>query len=881
MVPEEIKPKFMFNDVNEMSSVYNDICSLINADIILGYDDGTFQESKNINQEEVLIMCVNILGFDNYSMVGHEKYGVYKSLIEGTKLSELFDNRYGEITRDMLTDILYEFLFTNVIKRDITTKGALKYSFGTQTVLSKFYEYSVKEGIVSANEFTSLTSSGGAVQKNGIQIEDVLIKFAEKDDINSYLGYYVSVIYDDNGDGKAIKLNLKKNSQFVIEANSIEKFDETTYTLSYEDENEKIKNIEIKNDVTLIFNDVVIEDLYDNAIFTPSNGKLVFIDNDRDGKYEILKIDAYATYIVESVTENGKILSDAMQLHDKIDLEKASYRITKNGEKIDYSNIGRYSVVMVAAPYVTYRTEQNIRYMTPDVTRSNFYKIVAMDKKISGAKNGGNNEEIKIAGETYEYSDELNIAISMGRIVVPNNGTTFEIGLDLNGDAAYLNTSAITVQGVTYAFLKRLVYDEDTESVAFKAFNENGAHISVSLPEKVYVYRMWSNGSVTVRNYYKKKIEAVKLVDKTTVPEFFDEGEFVPQLIKYSANSNGEIDTIYVAVDTFGNTIQSLIKEPVANKEIFTREFANKEMTDAWDGGDLMMYHWFRIAGGITTFFTIPADLSNERLYRISKNKKDSSDIYLNTVNPTQYDFSGYDADADSDLGVLVMREPQGIQASLTGTLIGNNNYIKSGIIVDSVNEVYDAELDEIKYQLEGYENSNKVSYYFKDPELLSNEVKYKDNETKQDVERVDVSRLPITELKRGDLIFAARDLENNITGFKVIWHDVEDKTAPGYMGTFIDGAPLGEYNQTSSSYCQSHSGTVTEVGIWGFYIKAYNNGYLRKALCNVDTDIYLLSGNGKRQSVQVINFSDIQPGDYVKTRQTYVNTFEVLVVRD
>ena len=382
IIPEEIKPKFMFSDINETSPVYNEICSLINGGIILGYDDGSFTEDKIINQEEALIIITNLLGFDNYEALGADKYSVYMSLIDGTDIAKYFRSQTAEITRGSMANIIYELLFTNTMYKTFTTNMRMGYSFSTEPVLYKYYNYMFVDGIVSANEFTSLTSVSGATQKNGIVVNGIQMYFEEREDIYKYLGYYVTAIYDEDGNGKAIKLNLKKNSELLIEAKDIESFDEQAYSLNYYNENEKLKNIDVKNDITLIFNDAVIEDLYDNAIFTPSNGKLVFIDNDRDGTYEILKIDAYVTYILESVTKNAKLLNDAMGLHERIDLANCSYKLTQNGEIIDYSNLKKNSVVMVAAPFVQYKTEQNIKYMTPDIAKCNFYKIVAMDNKI-------------------------------------------------------------------------------------------------------------------------------------------------------------------------------------------------------------------------------------------------------------------------------------------------------------------------------------------------------------------------------------------------------------------------------------------------------------------------------------------------------------------
>lgn len=867
-IPEGIKPKFLFSDINETSSVYNAICSLINGGIILGYDDGTYREENIITQEEALIIATNLLGFDNYGALDGDKYGVYMSLIDGTDLAKYFRNSNSEITRGELINIIYELLFTNTMRKTFTDNMRMGYAFTTEPILYKYYNYMFVSGIVSANEFTSLITIADAVSKNSISVNGTLIFFEDRADIYEYLGYYVTAIYDEAGNGKAIKLDFKKNSELLIEAKDIENFNELTYRLDYYNEKEKLKYIDIKPEMTLIFNGAVIEDTYDSAIFMPSNGKLSFIDNDRDGEYEILKIDLYVTYAVESVTTNGKLLNDSMGLHDRIDLSNRSYKMIQNGELIDYSNLKNNSVIMVAAPYVKYKTKQGIKYMSPDISKCNFYKIVAVDSKISGKKNGGNSSKIIFEGKEYEISKELGIAISVGSVVIPNNGTVFEIGLDLNGDVAYVNTSAVVSSGVTYAFLKKMGWDEDTERVYFKAFDINGVHLSVILPEKVYVYRKWTNGSITTNNYYKKKIDAEKLVDKSTVPELFKDGEFVPQLIKYSTNSAGEIDTVYVAVDTFDGTMASLIKEPVANKAIFTREFRTKDITEGYQGHGYMMYHWYRAYYDITTFITIPGDLSRDDLYKVST-KWDAFSSYVNSVNG-DYDISGYDADEDCDLKVVVMREPSNLNAVATGTEVGDDILaFQDGIIVDSVNEIYDDKTDEVRYQLEGYQKKNKVSYYFENAELLSNTV----------AERADLSNIRVNQLKKGDIIWIAKNSSGNISGFTVLWHDVLNESAPGYMGSFYE-KPLGPTEQTSTSYRLNHNGIVTDVGKWSVYIKAYDDGYLRKALCDVGTNVYLLSGSGNRQKIQVIDFSDIQPGDYVKTKQTYVTTQEILVIR-
>ena len=230
-VPEEEYPRFMFEDVSSTNEIYNDISSLINAGVILGYDDGTFGGDKNITAEEALIMVVNLMGFDNFGSADIGKYDTYKMFVRDTKLEKYFRNPYSEVTRENAADILYELLFVNTMEKTINSGSGMEYAFTDKTVLSKFFDYSVAEGIVTANEYTSLTSAGGSIGENRISVDGTDVYFEDRADIYAYLGYRVMVIYDDANNGKAIKIDTRYNKELEILSDKIDKMDETTYSI--------------------------------------------------------------------------------------------------------------------------------------------------------------------------------------------------------------------------------------------------------------------------------------------------------------------------------------------------------------------------------------------------------------------------------------------------------------------------------------------------------------------------------------------------------------------------------------------------------------------------------------------------------------------------
>ncbi len=867
-VPEEEYPRFMFEDVSSTNEIYNDISSLINAGVILGYDDGTFGGDKNITAEEALIMVVNLMGFDNFGSADIGKYDTYKMFVRDTKLEKYFRNPYSEVTRENAADILYELLFVNTMEKTINSGSGMEYAFTDKTVLSKFFDYSVVEGIVTANEYTSLTSAGGSIGENRISVDGTDVYFEDRADIYAYLGYRVMVIYDDANNGKAIKIDTRYNKELEILSDKIDKMDETAYSISYENENGSMKNVKISKDITIIFNNAVIEDLYDNMIFTPSVGKLVFIDNDKDGSYEIVKVDSYATYAVDRISAKDKTFTDKSGLHGELKLDNKRYSVMKSGAEINFSDIKTNDVVMVAAPYVKYKTEMQTKYMTPDNDKSEFYRLIVSDHKVSGAISGiSGDDSITIDGKKYEFSDELKISIGMKTAFVPDRGVTVEIVLDLNGKAAYFNTATIANDS-DYGFLKRLVRDEDTENVIIRLFNSRGQHITSVLPEKVYVYRMWSQGEYTTNNYKKKRIKSENLIDKVTVPELYNGDTFVPQLIRYSANADGVIDTIYIAADTFGDTISSIIKRPVGNKEIFTREFDSTHFNQKYDGQGYMMYYWYRIYYNETTYFTIPGDLNDDSLYKVSTDWESYS-AYTSSTPVEKWNFNGYDSDRDCLLNVLVMREA-GSSGAVTGTICNDSIFFQDGIFVKEINEYYDEKSEEVKYRLEGLTRKGKVSYNFESENLVSNVVAQRD----------DISMIPIKDLKCGDLLYANINSSNEISGFRLVWHNAGDKNERGFWGTYSQ-YPVAGTSINIHSPCMNNNGYVTGIGDYALYIKAYDDdtSYLRKAICTqIETDVFLL--DTRKGEVSKIDFSDIRVGDYVKTRAGYVKTNIVLVVR-
>lgn len=294
--------------------------------IINGYKDGTFKPDNEVSGYEAVKMMICAL---NYGVIAESKGGYPTGYMSVAKEKGLL---YG------LSDVTYSNPMTRaqVAKLTVNTLGAElleQTSWGSddsqyetsldKTILSKYHGIYKFEGIVTANEITSILGNV-SIKEGYIQItknnESYNFK-ATNYDRNSLLGKYVEIYYtsdDETGIQSIIDLTVVENKGKTVKISIADIDYERSTSLKIEYWKDRTTgndtyNLNVNNLCSVILNGAseksgnvksILETVKDY------DGYVTFIDNDNNDKFDVINIQAYDTFFVGQVYKNDYIITD-------------------------------------------------------------------------------------------------------------------------------------------------------------------------------------------------------------------------------------------------------------------------------------------------------------------------------------------------------------------------------------------------------------------------------------------------------------------------------------------------------------------------------------------------------------------------------------------
>ena len=127
-------------------------------------------------------------------------------------------------------------------------------------------------------------------------------------DTSGLLGLNIDFYFrEESGDDKLlyVKPTDENNKILTLDGEDITEYSNGTYT--YEDENGKEKKAHISDSTIYIYNGKKTDTMPE---FAPEYGSAVLIDNNGDGKYEVLKVTDIKITVVSSVNKNALWIDD-------------------------------------------------------------------------------------------------------------------------------------------------------------------------------------------------------------------------------------------------------------------------------------------------------------------------------------------------------------------------------------------------------------------------------------------------------------------------------------------------------------------------------------------------------------------------------------------
>lgn len=564
----------------------------------------TFNEGEQISTAEAARYAVGLLGYNTKA----ESYGGYpegyiRTASELKITTGIAVDEKTKLNQSDYTKILYKMLDAEpmgVTFKD-SAAGAMKVRKG-ETLLSIYRDIYKINGLQTADENTSLYSESG--EGDGyIAVDDT--RYAISDNItDTFIGRNVTVFYkEDNGNYPqimSITQRASKNDIITVDAEDIQNIADDFSVIEYENEKSNIKKLKIDSVPKVIYNGVFYG-AYTKADLMPDEGNLCLIDNNSDGKYDVIIVTSYEIVVNENVDKSDYIIynkykfegcSSSINIKDAVENEKIL--IYKNGVRIELNDIKQGDILAVA-------TSKN--------TSGQIVSIYVSSESVSGTvtRIDSDENEIDIGGTTYKTDNAFRGYIEKGNKELKTQNE-YIIYLDAFNKAAYFKS----VMDNAYVMLYRVYEDYDADRYYAQYMDLNGEWRTSDLAKKVKV----DDVSYTPAAAYESALQGIS-----------------PQVVKLKENSKGEIKSIDFA-------------EISQNENIFTKTAENN-----------LIYR----AG--PKCFDLSIYLEDDaKVFIIPKNKKEKEGYYVinsagNFKADARYTITAYDLDKYGFTHLLSMNE--------------------------------------------------------------------------------------------------------------------------------------------------------------------------------------------------------------------------------
>lgn len=325
----------IFSDVAADSQYALEIEAMYDAGYVCGDDDAKFFPDEYISFDAAVKILVNVLG---YTAVARAKGGYPTGYLIVAKQIKL---TYGIISEDMVTNGVAAKLIRNAIEAPtcevtgISNDGFTIAGTGDNLLYLRHNVMMIND--IFNSDMNASLSGVGLTGRNTVTVGNVILKCDNGNNLK-YLGCIVNAYYD--ADTKEIiYCEIDEDNEIL----TISSDSDPTYSsgvLSYYDENSnRMQRESIPSDVQIIYNGKNLT-RFSEGKFAVNNGKIELVDNDSDGKWDVVKIYEYTTFIVDSLDYDNNRLYVKNSADSVIYLDNTQCEFyDADGNIIDYSYI--------------------------------------------------------------------------------------------------------------------------------------------------------------------------------------------------------------------------------------------------------------------------------------------------------------------------------------------------------------------------------------------------------------------------------------------------------------------------------------------------------------------------------------------------------------
>lgn len=775
---------------------------------VLPFSNGRYDEEETVPYYDALRTMVIITGYDYFAKTGGGFPQGYLKIADDCKITDgvkIADE--NAITRSEAIKIVYNTLGTDMMTRGKTwgTETTYEIKEGENLLKSTFDIYEVK-GILETGSDLTITEEK---PKKGYAVINS-VEYETNADVSGFIGEEVRAYYkQEKGEdiGKLLYLNeTKRNKILEIEADDIFSYENRKY--SYDD-SKKTASAALEIDCNIIYNRERVEPESGVAVpMIPENGNVRLIDNDGNGRYDVLIINNYNSYVAEYVNNQQKCIS--VKYENRAITIEDDVKIVSSGSEIALASIKANDVVNVMRDL-----KGNISYLV--ITQN------SVKGKVKSAYTEDGFRKV-LMDDGNEYKFIKSIENEAKRI---KTGDTVTLYPDILG-----NIAGFAINGneeMKLGYLVDIKNDDEEEQINFSIVDlDSVAEMKIPSADKVKV------DDTTYRwNEVRAELHS-------------GNGEFLARLIRYRLNSDGKIREIDTYVDN-GN----VLRENADNGLIrcYSCPVLNQQT------GGLQGYYY---KGG--SQFLKPWVNSNGVLYRWQEGFFADSSSKIIYIPTNRKDYANYSQKSWSDMGegvriieafrvgnssltpnIILWYAGDGVQANENTEVVNRTDLVSSGAsIVMKINTTINQD-DEAVYELTMFGTSGKVVLNTASSELLDSCIT----------------------VKKGDIIRYGTDGNNNIIGIVVEASASDIKAGKGYEShnsatvenRYVYGIAYERFGDIIALVTKNpESETITDGDLYNFKIESAKtiiyDAEKGTAEKGTQSDIYdYITANGKDYS--------------------------------
>lgn len=501
----------IFSDVPVGHKYADDV--KIAADLQIISRGDTFRPDDMITADEAAKLMISAIG---YSLVAEYRGGYpagYRVLAGSLGFTDGVDLKDDKIPYDDAVVLLFNFLSKDVRNIKYEDNGnTISYMGGESNLLKTIYHIYQFEGMVTAVGNHSMAMDADYVDKeNYIEIDGV--EFELNGALPSMLGKNVTAYISDDDNKELVCISEKDNREISIRAKDLKSFDAENFRYYDGDRN---KTLKMESAYKVIYNGRRTY-AWDRTMADEDFTQLRFLDNDEDGKYEILFVDTYSYGTLSSV--------DYRNMNVGIKTEKEMLDLSDSTGVIEiYDLNGRETDL--------FRLESGMTVAIKEAADKKFYQIYVCDKSVSGTitQISGTDKTIYIDEEAHSCSNYFYSKYIETNLIGVGQNVSVVLGMD--GEIAELSEA---LGGMRYAYLISCASSRGfSEKARVKLYSSDGEMKTLEISDRTKI-----DGS--------GKFDCDEVYAKLTENAF-------PYVIRYGVNAEGKINSVDL-VDTPGEEL--------------------------------------------------------------------------------------------------------------------------------------------------------------------------------------------------------------------------------------------------------------------------------------------------------------------------------------